>query len=246
MSARAVVCVVVCLLIAVAESKSCGPCNIRCAYPGVPTCNHTMGHWYCKQPAEEVSEDKCNDFYYKMCQTTSDCKVNHHCEMQEGCVSSACGCEPSTGEKGICTADCNTDVGLCVADAVKDHCSDFYYKTCASSADCKAGFECTPQSGCVSSSCMCDPATGNKICTKDCRRDIGVCKDPCEDFYYKVCQSNEDCKAGYECVRAAADKDGNTPCVSSICTCDEGDNMPICTEDCRQNVGKCQKTVESF
>ena len=60
------------------------------------------------------AEDLCADFYYQPCIQDSDCERDGYvCNDNIGdCISSACDCDPETGEAGICTADCGTG-GLC-------------------------------------------------------------------------------------------------------------------------------------
>ena len=60
--------------------------------------------------------DLCNDFYYRTCGNDDDCqRAGYRCsDPIDGCVSSQCECDPSTGLPGRCTNDCLNDVGLCV------------------------------------------------------------------------------------------------------------------------------------
>ena len=57
----------------------------------------------------------CDDWYYRTCTQDSDCERDGYVcgPIIDGCVSGSCGCDPVTGEAGICTLDCGMGLGLC-------------------------------------------------------------------------------------------------------------------------------------
>ena len=131
----------------------------------------------------------CDDFYYRVCNGDNDCvRDGYVCgPVRPRCTSSTCGCDPATGQAGVCTADCLQDARLCVREPEPvggvvmppiggmdepNLCADWYYKTCLDDNDCeRAGYVCGAliEDRCVASTCGCDEATGEAgVCTRDC------------------------------------------------------------------------------
>jgi hypothetical protein len=121
----------------------------------------------------------------------------------------------------------------CEADTGGEFCEDFDYTVCTADGDCGEGRRCDRRD-CVSSTCGCDPETGDIFCTADCRLDAGVCVDDagfCEGFDYTTCDSDEQCGRGRHCELS--------DCVASRCECDSESGGVFCTEDCGGGAGVC-------
>ena len=140
----------------------------------------------------------CDDFYYQVCNGDNDCvRDGYVCgPVRPRCTSSTCGCDPATGQAGVCTADCLQNARLCVREPDEpvggvvmppiggmdepNLCADWYYKTCLDDNDCeRAGYVCGAliEDRCVASTCGCDEATGEAgVCTRDCLRNVGLCE----------------------------------------------------------------------
>ncbi|MEE2786263.1 MAG: hypothetical protein VX589_02925 [Myxococcota bacterium] len=146
-------------------------------------------------------------------------------------------------------------------------CDDWYYQVCQGDDDCeRPGYICgAVQDDCVASRCGCDENTGMAgACTRDCLLGARLCErgerppaggevappmagevmspmggEPnlCDDWYYQVCQGDDDCeRPGYICGEV------RRGCVASRCDCDENTGMAgVCTRDCRQGVGLCER-----
>ena len=60
-----------------------------------------------------------------------------------------------------------------------------------------------------------------------------ICKckvdDKCNDWYYKTCDNNNQCKDGYHCILQ------KRTCMGSICNC-----KGMCTRDCSPHKGLCE------
>jgi len=111
------------------------------------------------------------------------------------------------------------------------------HQECAMDSDCEAGKTCVVSATqeCVPSSCSCDEASGEWICTADCgSRNVCVdaepapACDPAQDPSWQECTVDSDCPEDEQCV--IADQDA---CLPSSCGCDETTGQwTVCTEDC--------------
>ena len=191
------------------------------------------GLWNCTKdcvpglcvPEEPI--DLCADFEAPGC-VQSGCDEGFVCDTSEGCVPSACGCDPETGMV-MCTADCGG--GTCVPEdgGGEDLCEDFVAPGCVQSG-CEAGYVCDLTIACVPSLCGCDPETGDVFCTMDCGGGTCVPEEPvdaeCEEPNPQACKPGE-CGEGYIC-------DLTIGCEPSSCHCVEleGEGHWNCTKDC--------------
>ena len=86
-----------------------------------PTCSDVMCDMYCSNGyelsdngcpickcKEVVTQDVCDNWYYKTCNTDKDCKQDYSCiSKQSHCLATRCNC------KGLCTRDCSHHKGIC-------------------------------------------------------------------------------------------------------------------------------------
>ena len=143
--------------------------------------------------------------------------------VQEGCNPSSCGCDPAT-DSWVCTADCGG--GTCVPDG-SSACAGPNPAGCKTTG-CAEGEVCADE-GCTSSSCDCDPMTGNWLCTDDCGGgtcvpDVVTCQGPNP----QGCSNDNACPPDKICVVS----DGGDDCAPSACSCDPATGSWICTADC--------------
>ena len=162
-------------------------------------------HWNCTKdcvpgvciPDEPV--DLCADFEQPGC-VASGCDDGFVCDTTEGCVPSACGCDPETGAV-MCTADCGG--GTCVPEEEPgDLCDEFHEPNpqACTEGSCPEGSTCDLTTGCQASSCHCVVLDGEPHwnCTKDCVPGICVSDAPSEG----CCDVDKDCASGELCVHA--------------------------------------------
>ena len=104
------------------------------------------------------------------CLRDSDCNAGGNDYVHIECVGSGmCNFEGVGG--GQCGWVCDG--------AEPDLCDDFLYQPCDADNECPADYQCDAQGGCFSSSCECDPATGEQAnCFRDCSAKAGLCA-PC-------------------------------------------------------------------
>ena len=100
-----------------------------------------------------------------------------------------------------------------------DLCEDWYYSLCDEDADCREGYQCgAPRDGCTSSSCECNPETGEAgPCLRDCIMDARLC-EPCPPG---GCVDPVPCAEAGECVNGAWCEPANRP----DCWANDG---PVC------------------
>eukprot|EP00742_Colponemidia_sp_Colp-10_P012585 GILJ01014155.1.p1 GENE.GILJ01014155.1~~GILJ01014155.1.p1 ORF type:complete len:285 (-),score=-2.63 GILJ01014155.1:83-937(-) len=244
------------------NEPSCGPSTVLCRQNTLPTCQD--GQWKCVPSIIPMPQPKDDSFENCDGRIAVDCAPGFTLICNHGqwkCIPTGpthpndCSKTPNNvrcmqGTTPVCSNG-RWSCAPTIPSRPKDLCKDFYYKVCSSSSECKSGYECDRQSGCVSSTCGCDESTGKAgICTMDCIMNKGLCKpkdsnkpttpSKCSDFYYKVCSSQSDCRAGYRCKP-------QTGCVASTCSCDEATGRAgICTRDCRMNAGLCERFTKGF
>jgi hypothetical protein len=66
---------------------------------------------YCDSQDNPMS-DLCTNFMYQLCTNSSECGEGYECNFENECVSSACSCDPQTGEI-LCLPDCAMNLGIC-------------------------------------------------------------------------------------------------------------------------------------
>jgi hypothetical protein len=95
------------------------------------------------------------------------CPAGQVCDRTVGCESSACSCDPESGD-WTCTADCSG--GTCVpdpGDGGASGCSTPSPAGCVQNA-CPPTHVCDTTIGCTPSDCSCNTGTDSWICTDDC------------------------------------------------------------------------------
>lgn len=102
------------------------------------------------------------------------------------------------------TGTTETETGASGTSTGADLCADFQPPGCMESG-CGEGEQCVVlEDECVSSGCLCEPATGEVVCTPDCNG--GSCVKVCPDILCDL-----DCEFGFQ-----TDRDG-----CQICACEE-------------------------
>jgi hypothetical protein len=193
------------------------------------------------------------------CQGNEDCDPGFRCDAG-GCLACQCDEEraPVCGENGItypnqCAADC---VGIDVA--TEGPCNPPMF--CGGFA----GFECPDGQRCIDNpNDNCDPEQNAAdcigICVDECAEiacalfcDYGYVEDEygcptcqcnpepgiCDDWYYQVCQNDDDCEAGYQCGEVRDE------CISSECNCDPATGNILCVRDCIENARLCEPVAD--
>ncbi|MGM0579010.1 MAG: hypothetical protein ACQEXJ_25040 [Myxococcota bacterium] len=194
-------------------------------------CDEATDDWICTgdcgggvcEPDEP--EPGCEEPNPEGCYSESDCADGEVCNVDAGCFPSSCSCLiPAEG--WTCTADCAG--GACEPDEPAPACDEPSPAGCTSKEDCDDGEVCNVDAGCFPSSCFCDEATGDWICTDDCGGGVCAPDEPepgCDGPNPAGCTSKEDCDDGEICNVDAG-------CFSSSCFCDEATGSWSCTEDC--------------
>jgi hypothetical protein len=168
------------------------------------------------------------------CATDADCSAAQRCLPTPGaCRPSSCACDAATGT-WRCVANCGQVLSCQTPDTIACQGPDPSLDACSPEAGCADGSMCVPRSdeACRPSSCNCDAATGQWICTKDCGQ-YHECRplvpkqcqgpDPSQDG----CSTDADCGVGEVCATSAA-----AVCRPSACMCDAATGQWICTKDC--------------
>lgn len=149
----------------------CAPgeiCDETACAPSGCVCDATTGLWVCDEnclPACVAGSHACDDPNPAdgACYTDADCDAGQTCAMA-GCQPSDCTCVDG---EWACTDDCaGTCTGTCPGENPQGCVAD----------GCPEGEVCAQAGTCVPSSCGCDPATGQWICTEDCGG--GICLPP--------------------------------------------------------------------
>lgn len=182
-------------------------------------CSAETGTWACTEDCgggtcvPENSSD-CTTPNPAGCKQTG-CPTGQVC-VEEGCKSSSCACDPTTGMWG-CDDDCGG--GICKP---APSCLDPNPAGCKQTG-CPAGEVCAQQ-GCKSSGCACGP-DGLWVCDADCGggecvpEGMATCSGPNP----AGCKQNG-CPSGQKCAEQG--------CEPSACACDPTLNAWVCTDDC--------------
>ncbi|MCX4243615.1 hypothetical protein [Paraliomyxa miuraensis] len=129
----------------------------------------------------------------------------------EECISSACSCDEASGQ-WQCTPDCSG--GVCVPQL---ECEGPNPAGCIETG-CDEGEVCSTETEeCISSSCTCDEATGQWVCTDDCGG--GSC----------IPEGMGACPGVNPADECPEDPEA---CVPSGCVCDPVAEAWSCTPDC--------------
>ena len=136
--------------------------RVRCAAP------------LCSQGKVKVGEKQVGCCRVAICQAqTKPCRYKAPCLYKGKAFPNGAS---FTAADGCNQCLCDNGLIRCTKKRCPNRCLHFYHKLCKTNADCRAGYRCSPPiSGCQPSSCSCYPATSAKICTEDCRRNMGKC-----------------------------------------------------------------------
>ena len=112
---------------------------------------------------------------------TRDCRQNVSlCEPCEGDECGGGGCEPIVCDlncrHGFARDDNGCEICECGEAPHVENCAGFSYQVCRNDGECGPEEFCLLRDGCMSSTCACDPVTGDIRCTADCLMGAGLCE----------------------------------------------------------------------